>query len=766
MGSASSSGISWKLLRLRSTAVAFARTSPPLRALDVAGDGALLVVVGERRRARFRRRSACRTSRCPRARSCRRSRWSAATACRGPRSSRERAASARRRRADRASGRRRSRLPASVPTIVPLSPGVAVPLNSWVPPLTHETSPSSGREPSAFASSSRRSLPPSVPCVFERFTNWPDCLTSNDGPADRRLGRGGRRAAACPWRARAACRSSRSAPGGRSRRRSTAEPSCPRPPMTTIAATMATATRQEDVVDGQLALGSALSHESSSGFAGLGRASTRVRHAGNTSRAADRTRRKPRAPRTPEWVAGRGERRYVRRVATRQLTVSIALADDHAVVRSGLRMLLESEPGFEVVAEAGDARGDRRGSSRTRRRTCSLLDVHMRGGASLDLIPALAASTRVLVLTMQDDPGYARTAMRAGARGYVLKEAEDAELVQAVRTVAAGGTYLDPALGGKLLAADDDGDAARRLTDARARGARPDRARPHERRDGEALYLSLRTVETHRANIHRKLGTDSRAELVRTRSSWGWSSRERRRADGSRLESLALEGARAAGAAHDLADVRGARRAACRPWAVRGRWRSRCSSGGFALRLVGRRPRSAHRQLLHRADRAARDGLRGPRRARAAAFALLLVWAWGEFRTSRARPARLLDARRGVRARRRAGRLLRGAAAGATSRSGGGRRPSSRSARTTSAVSNAELTLAVTRLEAFAEIARAVGGETELRTVLDRILEHGRAIVGARTLVAYLEETASSWPRRPRTARWPGCPPASRRPRS
>ena len=178
-------------------------------------------------------------------------------------------------------------------------------------------------------------------------------------------------------------------------------------------------------------------------------------------------------------------------------------------------MLLESEPGFEVVGEAGeldeiprvvqDAAPD-----------VLLLDVHMRGGASLDLIPGLAASTRVLVLTMQDDPGYARTAMHAGARGYVLKDAEDAELVQAVRTVAAGGTYLHPAIGGKVLAAAaDDGDATRRLT-TREREVLGLIALGHTNAEmAKLLFLSLRTVETHRANIHRKLGTDSRAELVR-----------------------------------------------------------------------------------------------------------------------------------------------------------------------------------------------------------------------------------------------------------
>ena len=175
-------------------------------------------------------------------------------------------------------------------------------------------------------------------------------------------------------------------------------------------------------------------------------------------------------------------------------------------------MLLESEPSFAVVAEAG-ALEEIPGLVADSRPDVLLLDVHMRGGASLDLIPELAASTRVLVLTMQDDPGYARTAMHAGARGYLLKEAEDAELVQAVRTVAAGGTYLDPALGARLLAAGGDGPGE--LTE-REREVLGLIALGHTNAEmAERLYLSLRTIETHRANIHRKLGTDSRAELVR-----------------------------------------------------------------------------------------------------------------------------------------------------------------------------------------------------------------------------------------------------------
>ena len=172
-------------------------------------------------------------------------------------------------------------------------------------------------------------------------------------------------------------------------------------------------------------------------------------------------------------------------------------------------MLLASEPGFEVVAEAGELDEIQRVVEEATPDVL-LLDVHMRGGASLDLIPSLAEMTRVLVLTMQDDPGYARTAMRAGARGYVLKEAEDSELLQAVRTVAGGGTYLAPELGGRLLAASSDLE----LTEREREILRMIALGHTNAEMAERLFLSLRTVETHRANIHRKLGTDSRAELV------------------------------------------------------------------------------------------------------------------------------------------------------------------------------------------------------------------------------------------------------------
>src|SRR5881628_3873539 len=136
--------------------------------------------------------------------------------------------------------------------------------------------------------------------------------------------------------------------------------------------------------------------------------------------------------------------------------ITIVLADDHAVVRAGLRMVLDREEGFEVLAEAGDAESAVR-SVLGHKPDVLVLDLNMPGElTSLEAIPRLAAvspGTRVVVLTMQEDPEFARHALRAGAVGYVLKESADAELVEAIRRVASGATYLNPRLGAALAAA-------------------------------------------------------------------------------------------------------------------------------------------------------------------------------------------------------------------------------------------------------------------------------------------------------------------------
>jgi two-component system, NarL family, response regulator NreC len=195
---------------------------------------------------------------------------------------------------------------------------------------------------------------------------------------------------------------------------------------------------------------------------------------------------------------------------------TIVLADDHTVVRNALRLLLDAESDFEVVAEAGDADTAVR-YARGHKPTVLILDLNMPGRASLDAVPDIRAAspdTEVVVLTMQNEPAFARRALQAGVRGYVLKEAADTELVQAVRSAAAGDTYLQPALGARLAAgeAGSDGDEL----SERERDVLRLIALGHTNAEvAEQLYISIRTVESHRAHIQQKLSLSSRAELVR-----------------------------------------------------------------------------------------------------------------------------------------------------------------------------------------------------------------------------------------------------------
>jgi two-component system response regulator NreC len=195
---------------------------------------------------------------------------------------------------------------------------------------------------------------------------------------------------------------------------------------------------------------------------------------------------------------------------------TIVLADDHTVIRSALRLLLDAEPGFEVVAEAGDADTAVR-YVRGHKPAVLILDLNMPGRSSLDAVPDIreaSPGTEVVVLTMQNEPAFARRALQAGVRGYVLKEAADAELVQAVRSAAAGDTYLQPALGARL-AAGSDSQASDALSE-RERDVLRLIALGHTNAEvAEQLFISIRTVESHRAHIQQKLRLSSRAELVR-----------------------------------------------------------------------------------------------------------------------------------------------------------------------------------------------------------------------------------------------------------
>lgn len=197
--------------------------------------------------------------------------------------------------------------------------------------------------------------------------------------------------------------------------------------------------------------------------------------------------------------------------------ITVVLADDHQVVRTGLRMLIEAEPEMVVVAEAGDVAAAER-YVLGHKPDVLMLDLNMPGESSLKAIPSLldiSPSTKIVVLTMQDDPAFAKEAIGAGASGYVLKEAAEAEVVEAIRIVANNGTYLQPSLGAKLAAQSarggDQVDLSKRETEVLRLIALG-----HTNNEiAEQLYLSVRTVESHRAHIQNKLELNNRAGLVR-----------------------------------------------------------------------------------------------------------------------------------------------------------------------------------------------------------------------------------------------------------
>jgi two-component system response regulator NreC len=198
--------------------------------------------------------------------------------------------------------------------------------------------------------------------------------------------------------------------------------------------------------------------------------------------------------------------------------ITVVLVDDHRVVRAGLRLLLDAQDGIEVVGEAGDiATGERRVAAYRPR--VLILDVNLPDGSSLPAIPrilAVAPETRIVVLTMQTEPELAREGLRAGATGFVLKEAAEDELIAAVRSVAAGRTYLNPELGARLASEvvpqrqgppDDLSERELEVLKLIALGYT----------NGEIasqLFLSVRTVESHRAHIQQKTRRGSRAQIV------------------------------------------------------------------------------------------------------------------------------------------------------------------------------------------------------------------------------------------------------------
>jgi two-component system response regulator NreC len=206
--------------------------------------------------------------------------------------------------------------------------------------------------------------------------------------------------------------------------------------------------------------------------------------------------------------------------------IRAVVVDDHAVVRSGIKLLLDREKDIEVVGEAGNAK-DAIFRARALKPDVILLDVVMPGQSGIEVLPSLlkeAPDAKVLVLSMQDDASYVREAFAAGASGYVLKEAADEEVVAAVREIAGGGRYVHPALGARLVAAEAQERAAAEadpLSD-REREVLRLLALGHTNQEiAKMLYISVRTAETHRAHIMQKLRLSTRAELVRYALSQG-----------------------------------------------------------------------------------------------------------------------------------------------------------------------------------------------------------------------------------------------------
>ncbi|HEX2506424.1 MAG TPA: response regulator transcription factor [Gaiellaceae bacterium] len=203
------------------------------------------------------------------------------------------------------------------------------------------------------------------------------------------------------------------------------------------------------------------------------------------------------------------------------MSIRVLIADDHAVVRSGLRLVLEAEDDIEAVGEAGTAEDAVR-QARELEPDVVLMDIVFGGSRTgIEVTPEVlraSPASKVLVLSMQDDPRYVREAFAAGASGYVLKEAADSELVTAVREVANGGDYVHPTLGARMVAAEAK-ERARAEADPlseREREVLRLLALGHTNQEiAKQLFISVRTAETHRAHIMQKLRISTRAELVR-----------------------------------------------------------------------------------------------------------------------------------------------------------------------------------------------------------------------------------------------------------
>jgi two-component system, NarL family, response regulator NreC len=197
--------------------------------------------------------------------------------------------------------------------------------------------------------------------------------------------------------------------------------------------------------------------------------------------------------------------------------IDVIIADDHAVVRDGIRTVLERQAGeFRIVGEAADVPATVR-AVREYKPDLLTLDLTMPGGSSLAALPScfIAHPTlAVAILTMREDPEYARQALRAGARSYVLKEAEPAELLQAFRLAVAGGNYLHPRLGALMATGEENASDGVALSEREREVVRLIANGYTNPQIAEQLHVAERTVKTYRARAIEKLGFSSRAEIT------------------------------------------------------------------------------------------------------------------------------------------------------------------------------------------------------------------------------------------------------------
>lgn len=208
----------------------------------------------------------------------------------------------------------------------------------------------------------------------------------------------------------------------------------------------------------------------------------------------------------------------------------VFLADDHVVVREGLKVLVNAQADMEVTGEAGDGQD-----------TCEqvpqlkpdvvVLDVsmpRMNGAEAAERLKRECPQVKVLALTVHEDKGYLRLLLEAGAAGYVLKRAAAEELIRAIRAVAAGGIYLDPALAGKVVGgfvrkpSSKPAAGGSELSDRETEVVRLVAAGHSNKEIAGQLDLSVKTVETYKARSLEKLGLHSRADLVRYALQRGW----------------------------------------------------------------------------------------------------------------------------------------------------------------------------------------------------------------------------------------------------